>query len=139
MVIAAFFFFTSLVVLALLFTLKAIEAKRQRMFVPGLRRSADEAARSLKSYLVQARGELERVPPAVLYLGRLLLRELALHAAKLARLAEAQLHNVAEMVSHKRGFEKRRDQGSESRSEFLKQVGEAKGGLDAEKHEGQNS
>ncbi len=121
MITAASFFFASLAGLALLFSLKAVEAKRGVTYAPGFRASADDFARAFKAQLIELRGFLARIPPLVVLLARVALHELALGAAKLARLAEAQSHRIADLVSHKRNFEKR-----EPRSEFLKQVGDAK-------------
>lgn len=119
MIAAASVFFASLTGLTLLFAIKIIETKRGHTYAPRVRTVADDAARSLKSWLTQARVALSHVPPALLYLSRVALHKLALGSAQLARLAEAQSHKVADLVSHKRSFEKR-----EPRSDFLKQVGE---------------
>lgn len=128
MIAAASVFFASLIGLAFLFTLKAIETKRGQVYLPGFRASGDEAALSLKRWLKNLRVILSHIPPALVLVGRILLRELALGAAKLARLTEAQLHKIADLVSHKRSFEKRSDRQGEPRSEFLKQVIEHKNG-----------
>ncbi|MHB1086967.1 MAG: hypothetical protein ACYCZ0_04450 [Minisyncoccota bacterium] len=119
MIAAASVFFASLTGLSLLFGLKAIESKRGNVFLPRVRSAADDAALSLKSLLTDLRIMLSKLPPACVYLSRIALHKLALGSAQLARLAEAQSHKVADLVSHKRGFEKR-----EPRSDFLKQVGE---------------
>lgn len=121
MIVAAAFFVLSLLGLAVLFTLKSIETKRERVFAANFRERADEAALSLKAQMFALRRELAKAPPALAYLTRFLLHELALAAARLARSAETQLHNVADLISHKRSFEKR-----EPRSEFLKQMQEGK-------------
>lgn len=119
MIAAASVFFASLTGLSLLFGLKAIESKRGNIFLPRVRSVADDAALSLKSLLSELRVMLSKLPPACVYLSRVVLHKLALGSAQLARLAEAQSHKVADLVSHKRTFEKR-----EPRSDFLKQVGE---------------
>jgi len=123
MTLAFTLFFASLVGLALLFTIKSIETRRQRVFMPHLRESADDAALSLKVLLDRARVESARIPPTLMYVTRFLLHEAALGVAKLARIAEAKSHSVADYVSHKRGFEKR-----EPRSEFLKHMNDHKDG-----------
>lgn len=119
MIAAASVFFASLTGLTLLFALKMFETKRGYTYAPHVRSLADDAALSLKSMLSQARVTLSRIPPALVYLSRIALHELALGSAKLARLAEAQSHKIADLVSHKRSFEKR-----EPRSDYLKQVSE---------------
>lgn len=122
--VAVLIFFASLLGLAGLFTLKAIEAKRGAVYAPRLRASADKAALSLKRRLFDVRFFVARIPPAFLALSRFALRELALAAARFARGAEKRFYAIADFVSHKRNFERR-----ESRSEFLKQVSEHKNGL----------
>ncbi len=119
MIAAASVFFVSLTGLSLLFGLKAIESKRGNIFLPRVRSAADDAALSLKSLLSDLRAMISKLPPACVYLSRVALHKLALGSAQLARLAEAQSHKVADLVSHKRNFEKR-----EPRSDFLRQVGE---------------
>ena len=119
MIAAASVFFASLTGLTLLFTLKVIETKRGHTYASRARALADDAALSLKSWLVEVRVMLSHIPPALLYLSRVALHKLALGSAQLARLAEAQSHKVADLVSHKRNFEKR-----EPRSDYLKQVSE---------------
>jgi len=126
MVLAAVVFFASLISLALLFTLKSIESKRGTVFLPGLRGSADTAALSLKRELANLRGALSRIPPTLVLIGRYALHEIALASARLARLMESQSHKVADMVSHKRSFEKRDRRPPGPRSEFLKQVSDVK-------------
>ncbi len=80
---------------------------------------ADALALALKRFLMDARIILSRIPPLLMYLSRYALRELALGAAKFARGIESEMHRVADLVSHKRSFERR-----EPRSEFLKKVSE---------------
>lgn len=127
MAIAAIFFFVSLIGLALLFSLKAAEAKRGAPYAPHSRAVADRVALLLKDQLLEMRKTLSRIPPTIVVLGRMILHELALAAAKFARTAEAQAHKVADLVSHKRSFEKRPDRTGEP-SDFLKQVSEHKNG-----------
>lgn len=123
MAIAAGVFFVSLAGLVSLFVLKSAETKRGTPFAASVRARADTRALALKALMLRVRRELDKVPPAAVYFTRFALHELALAAARLARLSEKQFHNIADFVSHKRGFEKR-----EPRSEFLKQVGEVKNG-----------
>ncbi len=135
MVVAASFFFASLAGLALLFTLKAVEAKRGGIFFPRLRGFCDDFALALKSMILRTGILLARVPPMLVLLTRYALHELALGAAKLARLAETQSHKIADLVSHKRSFEKRSDRPQGPRSNFLKQVGDVKNGGHDEREE----
>jgi hypothetical protein len=135
MIVAASFFFASLAGLALLFTLKAVEARRGSVYLPTLRRFGDDYARSMKALLLSAAVLFARMPPMIVLLVRFVLHELALGAARLARLAEAQSHRIADLVSHKRSFEKRTDKPNGPRSEFLKQVGDVKNGARDERGE----
>lgn len=140
MMIAAAFFIASLIGLAFLFSLKSVEAKRGQTFAPGLRRTADSAALSLKAQLIWFWHELEKLPPALLLLFRYVLHEAALGLARIARAIETQLHNAADMISHKRHFEKHPGGPGEPRSEFLKHMQQGKqNGLAEEESEGQNT
>lgn len=123
---AAIVFFASLVGLALLFTLKAVEAKRDSVFMPGFRMTLDQHAIVLKERLIDLRLILARIPPIIVLIGRYLLHELAIAAAKLARIAEAQAYRVADFVSHKRSFEKRTGPAVGPQSDFLKKVSTVK-------------
>jgi hypothetical protein len=135
MMIATVSFFVSLLGVGGLFVLKTAEKKRGSAFFPAHRAKADAYALVFKREVLRLRHQLDTVPPALMYWTRYVLHELALAAARLARTSEKQLHRMADFVSHKRGFEKR-----ETRSEFLKQVGEVKnGGLDGEGGAGQNT
>lgn len=127
MLAAAVVFFASLGGIALLFSLKAVEAKRGHVYAQNIRSLADSYALALKRQLFQLKVILARVPPLLVLLGRYALHELALAAAKVARLAETQAHRIADLVSHKRSFEKR-PAPPEPRSDFLKQVSEVKNG-----------
>lgn len=127
MLAAAVVFFVSLGGIALLFALKAVEEKRGAVYAPTLRSTADKQAIALKGQIMQLKGTLSRVPPMLVLLGRYILHELALTAAKLARVVEAQAHRLADFVSHKRTLEKRQKH-LETQSQFLKQVSEVKNG-----------
>lgn len=126
MIVAVSTFFTSLVLLGLLYTLKHFEMVRGVAYAPFARSRADDAARALKRQIERARMEISRLPPLAMYVTRFALHELALAAARLAKVAESQMHRVADTVSHKRAFEKR-----EPRSEFLKRMNEHKNGNDS--------
>ncbi len=135
MMVAASFFLASLTGLALLFTLKALEVRRGRTFLPTIHRYADEFALALKAMMFRTGIMLSRIPPMLVLITRYALHELALGAAKLARVAEAQSHRIADLVSHKRSFEKRADRPQGPRSTFLKQVGDVKNGGHDEREE----
>ncbi len=118
MVFAAVFFFGSLIGIAALFGIKYWEVRHDRAMVPArVRTQADVAALRVKALLDLARAEAQRVPPAMVYITRLLVHEIALGTAMLARTLERQAHRLADFVSHKHRFERR-----ESRSEFLRQM-----------------
>jgi hypothetical protein len=104
-----------------LFTLKFLELERNYTIAPGARVWADERALKFKEFLGRSHFEFSKVVPAFIFLLRLGVHELALLFAAFARIMERQAHRIADMVSHKHRFERR-----ESRSEFLKKVGDYK-------------
>ena len=136
MVVAAIVFIVSLLCIALLFALKRWEVARGSVFAPEMRTRGDARALEFKALLERARIWVEGLPPVLLVRARQGLHLGALSAAAAARYVERELHRLAEMVSHKRNFEKR-----ESHNEFLKQMDEAKSntGLDTSGDNGQNS
>lgn len=117
MVYAAVLFFGSLIGIAILFGIKAWEVRNGRVLAPVARTRADIGALRVKALLDLAQEEVQKVPPAIIYIARLLLHETALGTAALARTLERQAHRLADTVSHKHRFERR-----ESRSEFLRQM-----------------
>jgi hypothetical protein len=119
-----------------LFALKAWEARSARYLAPGLRRLADDGADEVKRLIVHSQEGARRLPPALLYLTRTILHDAALGAAALARFLERQSHRAADMVSHKRGFERK-----ETSNEFLKNMTDFKNGseLDSTSESGQNT
>ena len=119
MLIAVLIFLGSILGIVLLFSVKYWEEKTQRVFAVPLRSRADVQALRFKDLLARSRSELSKFPPNFLYISRIVLREVALGAASLARASERQAHRIADMVSHKHRFEKR-----EPRSEFLKKMSE---------------
>lgn len=121
MLVAAIIFGLSLFGIGTLFAVKAWEVHSERILAPGMRGKADENALKFKRLLNRSRDEMEKLPPRVVYLSRVALHLLALGTARFARFLEAQAHRVADLVSHKRTFEKR-----ETNSEFLKQVSDFK-------------
>ena len=112
-------FFVSLVGITLLFTLKKIEAGREQHFAEGMRTSADHGALRVKAWLEMSESYLERTPFFIAALARYGIHVGALAFARLARTSAEQAHRLADVASHKRNFERR-----ETRSEFMKQVGE---------------
>jgi len=123
MLFATAIFVVSLVLLILLFALKHFELRRGSVFAPALRGRADARALQLKTMLGRSSVEASRIPPFLLLVARATLHETALGFAHIARSLERQAHNVADMMSHKRGFERK-----EPRSEFLKQMNDHKNG-----------
>jgi len=132
---AGIVFAISLLLTIALFALKQWELSRARTVAPALRERADLRALQVKDLALAARKDLSKLPPHIVLIARLLIHEVALGIAALARLLERQAHRLADYVSHKRGFEKR-----ETRSEFLKKVAERKNGdLDTTGGNGHNS
>lgn len=123
MFVAATLFFVSIVGIAGVFGIKHWEQSAQRVLAPSFRGKLDVRALQVKELLAAARLDLAKLPPAAVRLGRFLIHEAALGLAVLARIAEKQLHRLADLVSHKHRFEKR-----STRSEFLKKVAEHKSG-----------
>ncbi len=117
MLIAAILFFASLAGIALLFALKHWEMGTERIIAPAVRSSADRHALRFKDMLEKGRGELEKLPPALVHVTRFGIHELALGIASLARILERQAHRLADMVSHKHRFERK-----ETKNGYLKQV-----------------
>lgn len=141
MFIASIAFFLSLALVVLLFGLKHWEVARGRIVMPNVRASADHRARALKAHLGTWLVELQKLPSYLAYLSRFLVHEAALGFAQIARMLEAQAHNVADLVSHKRSFEKRSGGVGETRSEFLKKMSDRTSGssLDTQDDNGHNA
>ena len=114
-------FFVSLVGIILLFTLKKIEAGRERRFAEGVRTNADHGALRVKAWLEMSESYLERTPFFIAALTRYGIHVGALAFARLARTSAEQAHRLADMASHKRNFERR-----ETKSQFLKEVSDYK-------------
>lgn len=121
MLIAIGSFFIALVGLIALFALKRVEVRRGTVFLPEWRAKADERSLQLKSAGIGLWADITKFPPVALRTSRFLVHETALGIAAFARMAERGAHRLADLVSHKRGFERR-----ETRSEFLRKVGEHK-------------
>lgn len=129
MALAYVAFFISLAGLVGFFGLKHWERKRMRILFPQLRASLDDAASRLHDLLIALKVDLEKVPPEIVHVSRILVHESALWAASMLRTLSLQAHRLADLVSHKRNFVRRAP-----RSEFLKKVSEHKNG-EATKHE----
>lgn len=115
-------FFFSLVGLIAFFAIKRVELRRGAVFFPAWRMRADLEAVRLKGFGAILWADITKIPPAALRAMRSTAHEAALGLAALARMSERGAHRLADLVSHKRGFERR-----ETRSEFLRQVSERKG------------
>jgi hypothetical protein len=123
MVFAVIVFVFSLFGIAALFALKYWELRHEKVLAPDFRRKTDVRARQLKELAYAARADLVKLLPEIVRVARFIVHEAALGFAALARFSERQAHRLADLVSHKRGFERR-----ETRSEFLKKVAEHKNG-----------
>lgn len=123
MMSAILVFFFSIAGIVALFGLKHLELRRGGVFVPEWRRRSDVQAEKLKELAAAAWMDLGKMPPEAVRFARFIVHEAALGFAALARLSERQAHRLADVVSHRRGFERR-----ETRSEFLRKVAEHKNG-----------
>lgn len=123
MALAIIIFLLSLAGIVGLFVLKEWEIRSNRVTAPLLRDKADQWAFRLKELLVALQADVEKLPPEILHISRLLIHEVALAAATFLRFLEAQAHRLADLVSHKHAFQRR-----VPRSEFLKKVIDHKNG-----------
>ena len=130
MYVAGIVFLAALLLIAILFALKQREVRTGRYALSGLRAHADRSAADLKVLIARAKVEAEKLPPTTLYFSRWLVHEAALGFAAIARSLESRAHSVADMVSHKRGF-----QPKAPRSEFLKQMNDHKNGNGSQESE----
>lgn len=130
MIAALAFFAISLLGIIVLFVLKAWELRTSNVLAPQMRERADLKAYEFKVLLMRAQSELRKLPPETIYFSRVVLHDAALGAAAIARFLEQQSHRLADLVSHKRGFERR-----EPRNEFLKNVSEYKNVVEDEPSE----
>ncbi len=133
MVFALIVFVFSLLGIAALFALKHWELRHEKVLAPDFRRKTDVRAQQVKELAHAARADLVKLLPEVVHFVRALVHEAALAFAALAHFLGRQAHRLADLVSHKRGFEKR-----ETRSEFLKKVAEHKNGNDSTLGESEN-
>lgn len=120
---AGIVFGASLFGIIVLFSVKRYEVARGSLVGGAWRARADDFALDVKWVIMVIEWYLARTPDMFLALVRLGIRAGALGFARLARTSEEQAHRLADFVSHKRNFERR-----ETKSEFLKQVGEYKNG-----------
>src|SRR3989344_3902533 len=94
-------FFLALTLIVALFAIKLSEERSGRRAMPSWRDALDSEALHIKGLL-----------------------SAALEFARAARAASREVHRLADFVSHKRNFKRR-----VTRSEFLKKMGERKGGM----------
>lgn len=120
---AAIVFGVSLLLLALLFLVKRVEANRSARILEGVRGRADSGALRVKAALVRGESYLEELPFFLGALSRYIVHIGALSFAKIARSSAKRAHQLADLVSHKHGFERR-----ETKSRFLREVGDVKSG-----------
>lgn len=106
-----------------IFAMKKLEVSRGALYGGAWRDEADLFAMRVKWVFLVIEWYLTRLPDFLFLLARYGVRAGALHAAQVARSAEAHAYRLADFVSHKRNFERR-----ETKSAYLKQVGEHKNG-----------
>lgn len=111
----------SVVGILAIFLMKKLEVSRGALYGGAWRDEADLFALRVKWVFLVIEWYLARLPDFLFLLGRYGVRAGALHAARLARSAETHAYRLADFVSHKRNFERR-----ETKSAYLKQVGEHK-------------
>lgn len=116
---AGILFGVSLFGIIALFLVKRFEVKKGILIGGRFRSHADDFALDVKWVFMVIEWYLAHTPDFLFALSRFGIRNLALGVARLARTSEARAHQLADFVSHKRNFERR-----ETRSDFLKQVGE---------------
>jgi len=128
MTIAAITVFSvSIFLILILFVLKRAELNRSHRFAEGLRARADVGALHIKAVLVKGELFLEDLPFFLGALTRYAVHVGALSFARLARTSAKRAHQLADFVSHKRGFERR-----ETKSHYLREVSEVKNGKNDE-------
>ncbi len=127
MTFAATLFGISLVGIVALLWLKYWELAHSRQLAPHLRMRADEEALRLKELIAAAQVDAGKLPPLVLHALQVVLHAAAVDFGHFAHWLGSQAHRLADMVSHRRHFERR-----ETRSEFLKKVSEHKSGITSE-------
>ena len=121
-------FFGSIAGILGLFFVKALEEKKGLIFAPIMRGQLDQSAIELKLILIQLQNEFKKLGPTSARFTRIALHQIALSLAALSRSSERQAQKLADMVSHKRHFERR-----EPKNEFLHKVSSAKNGRSTKK------
>lgn len=122
---ASIVFSVALFLILILFLVKYMEAGRAVRFLDTARTRADDGALKVKAALVMGEAYLEELPFFVGALSRYVVHVGALSFARLARASAKRAHQLADLVSHKRGFERRA-----TKSQFLREVSEVKNGKD---------
>lgn len=123
MILAYAAFFISLVGLVGFFVLKDWEQKHGATLFPKFRGTLDIAAARLHDLMIALLADVEKIPPEIVHVSRILVHESALWTASALRSLAELVHRLADLVSHKRNFVRRAP-----RSEFLKKVSEHKNG-----------
>ena len=121
---ATVFFIFSIAGITGLFTLKEWEFRQDRILAPELRGKIDRLSFHIKELLCALRMDIEKLPPEILHISRIVLHQTALTVAGLLRSLSYQAHRFADLVSHKHAFQRRAP-----RSEFLRKVIEHKNGF----------
>lgn len=117
----------SLLVIVLLFMLRAWEQRQGHIFFPYARIAVDTQALKLRAFMFYLGDCIAAIPPMTVVLARFGIHQAALGAARLSRELEAGAHRLADRVSHRHRFERK-----ETRSQFLKEVGEVKSGASSD-------
>lgn len=116
-------FSVSVLLIIVLFLIKRAEVGRETRYAEGLRARADIGALHVKAVLARGEAYLEELPFFLGALSRYIVHVGALSFARLARASAKRAHQLADLVSHKRGFERRA-----TKSQFLRDVSEVKNG-----------
>ncbi|KKW35083.1 MAG: hypothetical protein UY81_C0054G0007 [Candidatus Giovannonibacteria bacterium GW2011_GWA2_53_7] len=117
-------FFLALTLIVALFAIKLSEERSGRRAMPSWRDALDSEALHIKGLLSAAELDLKKLPPLFVYWMHGVIHIAALEFARAARAASREAHRLADFVSHKRNFKR-----GVTRSEFLKKMGERKGGM----------
>ena len=118
----------SLALIIILFTLKRVEVRRGARFGEGVRANVDLGALVVKSWIETSESYLEKTPWFIGALIRYGIHIGALAFARFARKSAKAAHGLADLVSHKHGFQRR-----ETKSSFLREVSEVKNGKNGDK------
>jgi len=123
-IVAISIFGVSLVGLTTLFAFKYWERERSIIYFALQRKKLDRYARVTKLIMRALNEYAQELPGHAVVLARQGVHLGAVSFAQFARSAEKRAHQIADLVSHKRGFERR-----ETHSTFLKKVAEHKSTL----------